>query len=177
MAEYCVKSGRIPPKSEWLAAMGLTRLHFVPQHTSINSEYYINNILKMELKPVYARLDNSGTILKRRLFTDNAVSIFQQDGARAHTSAVSRAWLNKNIPNYIENRPPNSPDLSLIENLWSMLSSSVYKDPEPKTPAQLKCRLRKAWNSISVETLHNLIKSLPRRMKAVIPSKGNTIAY
>ena len=93
------------------------------------------------------------------------------------TSAVSRAWLNENIPNYIENWPPNSPDLSPIENLWSILSSSVYKDPEPKTPAQLKRRLRKAWNSISVETLYNLIEPLPRRMKAVIASKGNTITY
>src|SRR6218665_706403 len=162
-----------------MTASELTRLHFVPQHTSINSEYYINKILKKELKPVYARLDTSGMISKHRLFTDNAVSVFQQYGARAHTctSAVSRAWLNENIPNNIENWPPNSPDLSPIENLWSILSSSVCKDPELKTPAQLKRRLRKAWNSISVETLHNLIESLPRRMKAVIFSKGNTIAY
>ena len=64
-----------------MTASGLTRLHFVHEHTTINSEYYINNILKKELKQVYARLDTSGTISKRRLFTDNAVSVFQQDGA------------------------------------------------------------------------------------------------
>jgi len=81
------------------------------------------------------------------------------------------------IPNYIENWPPNSPDLSPIENIWSILSNDVYKDPEPKTVDQLKRRLRKAWNSISLETLENLIKSLPRRMKAVIANKGSTIAY
>ena len=127
-----------------MTATGLTRLHFVPQHTSINSEFYVNNILKKELKPVYDRLDFYGTISKRRLFTDNNVSVFQQDGARAHTSAVSRAWLNENIDNYIENWPPNSPVLSPIENLWSILSNSVYKDPEPKTLDQLKRRLRKA---------------------------------
>ena len=115
-----------------LTATGLTRLHIVPHHTSINSEYYVNNILKKELKPVYDRLDTSGTISKWQLFTNNAISVFQQDGARAHTSAVSRAWLNKNIPNYNENWPPNSPDLSPIKNLWSILSRSVYKDPEPK---------------------------------------------
>ena len=160
-----------------MTAAGLTRLHFVPQHTSINSEYYISNILKKELKPVYDRLDTCGTISKRRLFTDNALSVFQQDGARAQTSAVSRAWLNENIPNYVENWPPNSPDLSPIENLWSILSNSVYKDPEPKTFYQLKRRLLKAWNSIPLETLENLVKSLPRRMKAVIDNKGNTIAY
>ena len=105
---------------------------FVPHHTSINLEHYVNNILKKELKPVYDRLDTSGTILKSRLFTDNAVSIVQQDGTRAHTSAVLRAWLNENISNYIENWPPNSPDLSPIKNLWSILSNIVYRDPEPK---------------------------------------------
>ena len=160
-----------------MTASGLTRLHFVPEHTSINSDYYVNNILEKELKPVYYRLDTSGAISKRRLFTDNAGSIFQQDGARAHTSAVSRAWLTKSVPNYITNWPPNSPDLSPIENLWSILSNDVYKDPEPKTVDQLKRRLRNAWNSISVETLDNLVKSLPRRMKAVIANKGNTITY
>ena len=116
-----------------MTATGLTRLNFVPQHTSINSEYYVNNILKKELKPVYDRLDTSGTISKQRLFTDKTVSVFQQDGAQADTSAVSRAWLNENIPNYIENWPPNSPDLSPIKHLWRILSNSVYKDPEPKT--------------------------------------------
>ena len=46
-----------------MTATGLSRLHFVPQHTSINSEYYVNNILKKELKPVYDRLETSGTTL------------------------------------------------------------------------------------------------------------------
>src|ERR1700733_11917098 len=34
------------------------------RHTSIYSEYYISNILNKEIKPVYARLDTSGTISK-----------------------------------------------------------------------------------------------------------------
>ena len=56
-----------------------------------------------------------GAIANRRSEEKTVVSVFQQDGARAHISAVSRAWLNENIPNYIENWPPNSPDLSPIE--------------------------------------------------------------
>ena len=47
-----------------MTATGLTPLHFVLQHTSINSKYYVNNILKKKLKPVYDRLDTSGMISK-----------------------------------------------------------------------------------------------------------------
>src|SRR6218665_2630318 len=72
-----------------MTASGLTRLHFVPRHTSINSEYYINNILKKELKPVYARLDTSGTISKRHLFTDNSLA-FSSRMVREHIHLLFR---------------------------------------------------------------------------------------
>jgi len=52
------------------------------------------------------------------LFSRNREGMLQQDGARAHTA---KAWLDANIKHYIppEDWPPNSPDLSPIENVWS----------------------------------------------------------
>jgi len=43
---------------------------------------------------------------------------FQQDGARAHTSKATIAWLDANIKHCIlqEDWPPDSLDLSPIEN-------------------------------------------------------------
>jgi len=45
--------------------------------------------------------------------------VFQQDGARAHTSKATITLLDANIKYYIplEDWLPNSPDLSLIEKV------------------------------------------------------------
>ena len=121
--------------------------------------------------------DVTRNIIQVKLFNDNDLGIFQQDGARCHTSAMTTRWLDTNIPSYIKPKdwPPNSPDLSPIENLWSILSQSVYRDPEPTNVKQLKRRLQHAWRSVKVETLQALIKSMPDRIRAVIKQRGNTV--
>jgi hypothetical protein len=155
-----------------MTGYGLTNLHFIPQGMRINSDYYIENILKKVVKPAF-----NVNVIDGLLFSASGNGVFQQDGARCHTSAKTILWLDENIPSYIHptNWPPNSPDLSPIENIWSMLSTNVYKDPEPKTIAQLKRRLRQAWKAVTPDTLTNLIKSMPGRMRDVIKMKGNTV--
>ena len=103
--------------------------------------------------------------------------MFQQDGARAHASKATIAWLDANIKHYIPPKdwPLNSPDLSPIENVWSIMATAIYDDPEPQSLQALKHRLRKAWKSISMSTLQNLIGSMPNRLKAVVKNNGDTI--
>ena len=52
--------------------------------------------------------------------------------------------------------PPDSPDLSSMENVWSIMAATFYADTEPQTT--LKRRLCKAWTSIGLPltTLKNL---------------------
>jgi hypothetical protein len=151
---------------------GLTDLHFVPQGVKINSDYYIDNILKKLAKPAF-----NDSVVQRMLFSAPNAGLFQQDGARCHTSVKTIRWLDENIPSYIHPKdwPPNSPDLSPIENIWSILSTNVYRDPEPKTLAHLKRRLRQAWKAVTPDTLTNLMNSMPGRMRDVIKMKGNTV--
>ena len=82
----------------------------------------------------------------KKLSSRNREGLFQQDGARAHTSKATIAWLDADIKYYIppEDWPPNSPDLSPIENVWSIMATAVYADPEPRSLQALKHRLRKA---------------------------------
>jgi len=98
--------------------------------------------------------------------------MYQQDGARAHTSKATIAWMDANIKHYIllEDWPPNSPDLpDWIENVyWSVMATAVYADPEPQSLQALKQSLRKAWKSIYLSTLQNIIGSMPDRPKEVI---------
>ena len=73
-----------------------------------------------------------------------------------HASATIICWLNNNIQSYLHpaDFPPNSPDLSPIENIWSLgpTVDKCYRDPKPKTVVQLKCRLRQAWRAVPKET-------------------------
>jgi len=106
--------------------------------------------------------------------------MFQQEGTHAHTSKATIAWLDANIKHYIlpEDWPPKSPDLSPTENVWSIMATDVYADPEPQSLQALKHRLRKAWKSISLSTFQNLIGSMPKRLKALktmeIPFHSNS---
>jgi len=62
-------------------------------------------------------------VTHKKQFSRNREGLFQQDGTRAHTSKATIAWLDANIKHYIppEYWPRNSPDLSLIENVWSIM--------------------------------------------------------
>jgi hypothetical protein len=162
-----------------ITALGLTKLHIIPNKTSVNSTYYINEILEKEVKPAFQRTVVDSDLTATKLFHKNSEGLFQQDGARAHTSRASIEWLNTNINGYIspEDWPPNSPDLSPIENVWSIMATTVYADPEPHTLNILKRRLRKAWKSIPLQTLKNLIGSMPDRLETVLNNKGDTINY
>ena len=68
----------------------------------------------------------------------------------------------------------NNPDLSPIENLWSILGDKLDDERYPPTtiPA-LERALESAWKKIDPETLKNLIHSIPGRVEAVLKVKGH----
>ena len=51
----------------------------------------------------------------------------QQDNALANNSIVSKTWFSENGLEILENWPPTSPDINIIENVWSLLKKSVFQ--------------------------------------------------
>ena len=63
-----------------------------------------------------------------------------------------------------------------IENLWSILDMRL-KDRKVNTLNELMLVLQDGWNAIPVETLRDLVHSMPKRIEAVIKAKGYATKY
>jgi transposase len=76
--------------------------------------------------------------------------------------------------------PPNSCDLSPIENLWAILKRRLCKRVF-KNREELCIAIEEEWNKIASEDggriLKNLAHSMPRRLKECIENDGNCTHY
>lgn len=95
---------------------------------------------------------------------------FVQDGAPAHTSKAAQTWCQKSLPNFI-------PDLNPVENIWSIIDETAYKDPASKTLDELRRRLRFARENVTLDTLKELAHSMPRHLENVRKNKGGHSGY
>lgn len=114
---------------------------------------------------------------------------FQQDGARAHSSKKSQKEINnlfgdKYIPTWdtldngpmknnqkIPKWPPNSPDLSAIELIWSIIKGMMNIFP-PTTIEELKVLIQKIWNAIPKEMCERIIEHIQKRWELCLHHKG-----
>ena len=103
-----------------------------------------------------------GGVSERKLLPDMSSAIFQQDGAPAHTAKKTKDWLKANIPNFWPKGiwPPNSPDLSPKENLWSIMKDTISLYEGATNLRMLENQLISAWRGLSPEFLDKLICTL-----------------
>ncbi|GFT26609.1 transposable element Tcb2 transposase [Trichonephila clavipes] len=87
-----------------------------------------------------------------------SVSAETQDNDPKHTAFVVKEWLLYHCRNQL-NTPPQSPELNVIENLWSHLERAVQNQITCKE--QLKSVLQEEWLNIAPETTRHLVESMP----------------
>ncbi|GFW23871.1 transposable element Tcb1 transposase [Trichonephila clavipes] len=74
--------------------------------------------------------------------------------------------------------PAHSPDLSPIENMWSMVAQRLTQIiPPAATPDQLWQRVEAAWSAVPQEHIQSLFESMPRRVAALISNYGGYSGY
>ena len=153
-----------------MSASGLSAIHIMPQGHTVDAEYYVEDILEKEVKPLLKRSKRTNEATTNKMVVNKRRFTFQQDGAPAHTSKHAQDWCLQNLPNFInkDDWPGNSPDINPMENLFSILNEKVYCDPEPQTLDELKKRIRKAWWEITIDCLKSLLHSMPKRLESVI---------
>ncbi|GFT66312.1 transposable element Tcb1 transposase [Trichonephila clavipes] len=127
-----------------------------------NSQRYISEVLQPVALPYLKGL---------------ATAIFQQDNARPHVARiVQRFFVNHQIE--LLPWPARSPDLSPIENMWSMVAQRLSQiTPPAATPDQLWQRMEAAWSDVPQERIKSLFESMPRRVAAVISNNGGYPGY
>ena len=103
--------------------------------------------------------------------------LFQQDNAPPHSAKSTVQWAKNNNISILK-WPPCSPDCNPIENLWSIVSQTVYKNGKQYSSIQeLETSIETAWRSISIETCQRLINSMNKRLIQVIEASGSHINY
>jgi Homeodomain-like domain len=167
-----------------ISVHGMTKLHVVAGTTGHKTQHKTKqgkdakNITSSEYKQVLER-----TLLPegRRLFASQGISswVFQQDNDPTHKMAaeIIRAFNYKQGSSItlLENWPPSSPDLSLIENVWGILQARMDKAGCKTFPA-FKAALVNEAARLTEELpcmCKNLFDSMPKRVMMCIQKGGD----
>ncbi|RPB04953.1 hypothetical protein L873DRAFT_1665396, partial [Choiromyces venosus 120613-1] len=100
-----------------------------------------------------------------------------EDEAPSHNKYTIKC-REKNMVDKILDWPPQSSHLNLIENIWGWIQCELgetwgrIKELEP-----LKVVVRIVWDSIPVDFLEVLIRSMPAQLQAVITTDGGATMY
>ena len=74
-------------------------------------------------------------------------------------------------------KPPESPDLNPIKNLWHELKEYICREVKPKTKADLLEGIRKFWGTVSKQKCQKYIGHLKKVIPKVIEFQGDSSGY
>ena len=132
----------------------------------MNTQRYIEQVLDGPLLGLYGQLKRS----RRYMY-------FQQDSATCHTLKKSMEWFKRTKVQLFPH-PPSSPDLNTIENLWFILKQHIRSRPHPPTSTEeLKRAVQEAWDSLTLDEINTLVRSMPNRVAQVLSAKGHATHY
>ena len=128
---------------------------------TINAQKYVQ-ILQ-------ALLDNIGD-----QFPENRT--FMDDNAPVHRAQIVEDFKRDHGIRCLP-WPDHSPDLNPIEHVWDYLGRRVRSRGEARSLQQLAVWLTEECQVIPQDVIDNLIRSIPRRVRAVIEAHGGNTRY
>ena len=102
--------------------------------------------------------------------------IFQQDNARPHVGPEARRWFRSHHVEVLPNWPPRSPDLSPIENMWSIIQGEVDRRA-PLNKDDVKKFWMQEWERIPMSVVNKLVRSFEQRLRKCVKFGGKTLTH
>src|SRR5450432_939737 len=94
--------------------------------------------------------------------------VMQEDNAPWHTTKIVQNYLNRQKVKRLR-WPAQSPDLSLIENLWKQIKVLIGKRRyRVRNITMMETALAEIWPAIEKEKLLKLNESMPNRLNLCI---------
>jgi transposase len=97
--------------------------------------------------------------------------ILQEDNAPIHKCKLVEE-LKSELGIVSMEWPPQSPDLSPIENVWKDIKNWIYKNRSPRNKSDLEEAVTAAWENIAFDKILRYIDTMPDRVKEVIKKNG-----
>ena len=98
----------------------------------------------------------------------------QQDKATCHTAKSTKTWLERHEVAVVEEWPTKGDDINPIENLWAILDERL-ESKKFTTEEGMKKAILKLWDEVDLSLLHNLIDSIPDRLRRIRKAEGGSI--
>lgn len=136
------------------AGPGVKKPNEVDETLNVNSQRYI----KLCLSKIVPEMQRRSCI-------------YMHDGAKAHTSKRTTAYLAGKKVRVMEGWPSHSPDLNPIEKLWGFIKKRV-SELAPRTLEELKATVKKVWNDFPQDTIDNLVRGFGKKCKICISRNG-----
>jgi len=113
------------------------------------------------------------SILQKYYVTRYMNKILQQDNATCHCSTVTKNFIRSRKIALLQDYPPCSPDLNIIENIWAILKNKVRRRAA-RSLEELRTIVEEEFHQIPDSVITNLYLSIPKRISEVIRRRGSS---
>ena len=139
-----------------VSVAGRAGMWIMPKDTTINGKVYLG-ILKDKLP---------------NFMSIHGTTYFQRDGAPCHGTKVVTSWIMDSGYQILGPWPGNSPNLNVIENVWTVLKRKVA-DRNPTSAKDLQKKIKLACiTEITPEYCQKLVHLMLEHIAAVLENKG-----
>jgi len=101
---------------------------------------------------------------------------YLQDNAKWHKAKKSMKVLGELVDDRIIEHPAQSPDLNVMEDVWSYLDRKV-KAAKIKSIQGLKQKLTREWEKLPWSEIRKSVKSMPSRLAECVELEGGRTHY